>query len=196
MTKQERKEANRRLAEDLRAAGIVPAGAAWEAAQQGERDPESLRALNAADGLAAKRLPDGTTLPGGIRAGDFLPAYGARAAGGALVDPDSGRVLVALEDGRDLDLAPGEPVDIRRERHAPAWVQQAAAEYRDARDAWTAGRESGRPAPTSVPGVAGSGAAMYQLTAAEYAEHVPAPRFADFLSEHAARMRQPEGVTA
>jgi hypothetical protein len=191
MTKTERRTRNRELAETMRAAGIVPAGRAWDAAQSGETDPAAWLALNLADGLAAKRLPDGTMLPGGIRPGDYLPEHDAHAAGAAMVDPDTGSVLVPLTSGRDIELAPLEPVQVRRDRHAPEWVQVAAADYRAARDAWEAGRESGRPAPTSVPGIAGSGVAMYQLEPGDYAAHVPAPMFRDFLRDHADRMRAP-----
>ena len=194
MTKTERRARNREIAETLRAGGIVPSGRAWEAAQAGETDPVVLLALNLGDGLAAKRLPDGTMLPGGIRPGDFLPEHDAHAAGAGMVDPETGAVLVPLTSGRDVELPPLRPVRVRRDRRAPEWVQVAAEDYRHARDAWEAGRESGRPAPTSVPGAAGSAAAMCQLEAADYAEHVPAPRFADFLRDRAARRRDPEAV--
>jgi hypothetical protein len=196
MTRSERRAERRALAARLRDAGIVPAGRAWDAAQAGETDPTTLAALNHADGLAAKRLPDGTTLPGGIRAGDYLPAYDAHAAGAGMVDPETGAVLVPLSTGRDVELPALEPVEIRRDRHAPAWVQEAAADYRHARDAWESARESGRPVPSTVPGAAGSAAAMCQLEPADYAAHVPAPRFADFLRDHAARRREDAAVPA
>jgi len=194
MTKTERRTRNRELAETLRAAGIVPTGRAWDAAQSGESDPGVLLALNAADGLAAKRLPDGSMLPGGIRTGDYLPEHDAHAAGAGMVDPETGSVLVPLSTGADVALPALVPVTVRRDKRAPEWVQTAAADYRSARDAWEAGRESGRPAPTSVPGIAGSSVAMCQLEPADYAAHVPAPRFADFLREHAARRRDPDAA--
>ena len=55
--------------------------------------------------------------------------------------------------------------------------------YRYARDASEALRESGLPAPSSVPGVAGSQAAYYQLSEDEFDQHVPALTFREWLIE-------------
>src|SRR5205085_11831384 len=70
----------------------------------------------------------------------------------------------------------------------------AVVDYRAARDAWEALRESGQPAPSSVPGVAGSLVAMHQLEDEDFRAAHPAPRFTTFLAEHAARQRRAEQV--
>jgi hypothetical protein len=198
MTRAERKQARRDLAAWCRDHGVTPQGQAWELAwEQGSRDVAALIAANLADGCPAKRLPDGHRLPGGLKDGDYLPDHDGTVKGSPLTDPERGTVWVILSSGpdgtRDVELAPAEPVAVVRVREAPAWVQQAAADYRDARDAWERGRESDRAlAPTTVPGIAGSGVTMSQLGPDEYARHVPRPRYTDYLRDHAARNRQPQ----
>jgi hypothetical protein len=66
--------------------------------------------------------------------------------------------------------------------------------YQAARDARNYLRESGTLVPTSVPGAAGSGAAMHQLEDADFDEYVPAPRFKDWLIEQAAERRYYQGL--
>jgi hypothetical protein len=211
-TRAERKQARRELATWMREHGLAPTGAAWHAAaDDGCRDVDALRVLAARDGATAKRLPDGRLLPAGLREGDTL-ADGARVICPPVLDPDTGAVWLTVrapaphgttgqgdtgqgDTGRTEDRAmpAGEPVPgvTRSPRTAPAWVQAAAADYRDARDAHAAWRESGAPVPSSVPGTAGSGAAAYQLEDADVATYAPPPRFRDYLAEHAARMREP-----
>lgn len=125
-----------------------------------------------------------------VAAGDWLPDYAAYVAGDAATDPDDGSVWVALADGRDIRFTSRGKVWLFRTYDAPAWMRDALADYRTAVDVWEQGRESGRLAPTSVAGVAGSAAAMYQLTDAEYLASVPRPRYADFVADHAARVRE------
>lgn len=192
-TRSARREWRRELAAWMRANAVSPTGAAWDSALAGSRDVAALRLANAADGAAPKRLPDGAALPAYVRAGDVLTGHGVVVAD-AIADPETGAtwVVVRSADGAlvDVELPAGEPVDVVRKRVAPAWVQAAAADYRGARDAWEAARESGRPAPSSVPGAAGANVSMMQLEDADYRAHVPAPRFAEFLADHAARMRE------
>lgn len=187
------RQANRELAAWMRASGLVPTGAAWKAAQSGERDLDALMRLNLADGVAAKRTADGARLPAGMRSGDLYA--GGVIAGDPLIDPETGSVWVTVRrDGEDLSdvaLDPRVPVEYERPRIAPAWVRDAAASYRDARDAWESARESDRVVPSTVPGTAGAACAMYQLDDATYREHVPPPRYADFLRDAADRNRCP-----
>lgn len=187
-----RREANRALAAWLRDQGVNPVGQAWDAARKGERDLAELSRLNLADGWGKG---DGLTRAAKVARGDFLPDYGARVHY-AVTDPETGEIVLDVtrdQDGTpvrgELVLTATERVRVHRKREAPAWVREATEAYRSARDAWEAGRESGNVAPTSVPGTSGSGVAMYQLTRAEYAEHVPAPRLATFLAEYAAARR-------
>ena len=65
-------------------------------------------------------------------------------------------------------------------------------EYRAARDARDALRESNMPAPTSVPGVAHSGVAMHQLEDDDFATHVPAVTFREWLIEWGASRAEPD----
>jgi transposase InsO family protein len=199
MTRAERKQARRDLAAWCRDNGITPQGSAWELAwEQGSRDVAALIAANLTDGCPAKRLPDGHRLPGGLKDGDYLPDHDGTVKGSPLPDPERGTVWCVITHGdatRDLELPATAPVAVVRTREAPAWVLAAAADYRDARDAWEATRESDRAlAPTTVPGISGSGVTMSQLGPDEYARHVPRPRYADYVREHAARNRQPQNA--
>jgi hypothetical protein len=203
VTRAERKTARRDLAAWFRDHALTPNGEAWRAAtDDGVRDVETLRRLNAADGLTAKRLPDGSVLPAGLHPGDRLTDDDAVVLAPPVTDPETGTVWVTVtttdptgvtrQDDRQLPA--GTPVDVTRApRTAPAWVQAAAAEYRDARDAWEGLRESTTVlAPSTVPGCAGADVTMAQLETADYATHVPRPRFADYLRDHAARLREPD----
>lgn len=58
-------------------------------------------------------------------------------------------------------------------------------DYRDARAAWEALRESGAQAPTSVPGVAHSEAAIYQLEDEDFRAAFPPPTFRQWLEANA-----------
>lgn len=58
-------------------------------------------------------------------------------------------------------------------------------EYRDARDAREALRESDTPVPTTVPGAAGAGVAYYQLEAADFDRYAPKVLFKQWLIDHA-----------
>lgn len=185
--KASRKQRNRAAAEALRAAGILPTGTAWNLAREGVTDTARLLAANIADGdTARKRGAD--ILPAGVRPGDYLPEYGAACDASAL-DRVAGVWCLSLTDGRDVDVHPLTAVTVARTRQAPAWVQAAASEYRDARDVWEARRESGQTAPSTVPGSNGASVACYQLEDADYAAAFPRPRYADFVREHAARLR-------
>lgn len=196
-TRAERKQARRELADWFRANALTPNGEAWRVATEtGERDPDTLRRLNAAEDRLPKRLPDGSVLPAGLHTGDTL-GDGSRVVCPPVTDPETGEVWVTTDQAgvhQDTAYPAGVPLPgvTRAPRTAPAWVAEASAEYRSARDAWEAMRESGAIVPTSVPGTAGGQCAMYQLSPAEYAEHVPAPRYTDFLVEYAARLREPE----
>lgn len=190
-TRAQRKAARRELAAWLRAHDITPTGAAWDAATAGERDVTTLRTLNTRDGASARRTADGRRTAAGLRDGDILET--GTVVGDPVTDPETLRVWVTVRTPAgelvDVDHAPTVPLEVTRPRRAPAWVQAAAADYRDARDAWEARRESTAPAPTTVPGVAHSSASYSQLTDGEYAAAYPRPVFADFLSAHADRMR-------
>ncbi len=74
---------------------------------------------------------------------------------------------------------------------APCQHRELVEEYRAARAAWEDQRESGREAPTSVPGVAHSSAAMHQLEDADYRTAYPAPTFRDWLEQTAGQRREP-----
>lgn len=186
-----RREANRAAAAWLRDNGLHPAGRVWEAARAGTRDVLTLRSLAIVDGQRV-RVADGARTVSSLKDGDMLTGHG-RVTGDPVTDPDTGRAWVTVTgpDGSvtDLDLHPATPCDYTRTRKAPAWVAAAAAEYRDARDAWQAGIGSDRIVPTSVRGAAGSAATCAQLEPGDYAEAFPRPLYRDFLSEHAARLR-------
>jgi hypothetical protein len=130
-----------------------------------------------------------------VTAGDWLPDYGAHAVTDAAEDPDDGAQWVTLEDGRDIRLTTRK-VWLYRRYTLASWQRDAVAAYRDARDAREAMRESSAPAPTSVPGIAGSSAAWCQLEPSAFAAAYPAPRLADFLRDAAAARRAPKGVPA
>ena len=131
-------------------------------------------------------------------AGDWLPDYGAHVvAVYAGPDPDTGREVVwlTLSDGSDVELTRRAKVWIHRTYAAPEWVAAATSEYRDARHAWEALRESSAPIPAgAVAGAAGSSVSYCQLEEADYRAAFPVPRLAAFLRDHAARRREP--VTA
>jgi hypothetical protein len=124
-----------------------------------------------------------------VRAGDWLPDHHAHALADALLDPDDGTVWVPLEGGRDLHLTTRK-VWLHRRYSAPAWIAEAVAAYRAARDAREALRESGDPAPTGIAGASGSGVAWYQLEPADFNAAYPPPRLADFLREAASARRE------
>lgn len=193
MTRAERKQAHRELAAWLRENGVNPAGQAWELAKDGCRDIAALRSSNVADGCLPRRVADSGRYPSSLRHGDILTGSGT-VTGDPVQDPDRGTVWVQVTrtDGTvaDLELEASTPVEYTRPRHAPAWVQAAAADYRSARDAWEQARESGMVAPTSVPGIAGSAVSMSQLEDSDYAAACPRPEFRDFLRDHAARNRE------
>lgn len=119
-----------------------------------------------------------------VRAGDWLPDYGAHAIADALEDPDDGSHWLTLDDGRDLRVT-ARKVWLHRRYALAGWQREAVAAYRDARDAREAVRESGDACPAGVAGTAGSSAAWCQLSAAEFATAYPPPRLADFLREYA-----------
>lgn len=215
MTREDRRRHNRELAAWCRAHRLMPAGEVWAAVKSGCRDVDALRALagqpaaapvvdssssaapavdrSSSSAAAPARAAGKMRAVGTVRDGDILPT--GVVAGDPVTDPDTGRVWVTVRDAAgelvDHEYGPADELDVIRPRRAPAWVAAAAADYRDARDAWAAGRESSLPAPTSVPGVAGSSASMMQLTDDEYAAAFPRPRYADFVREHAARIRVP-----
>lgn len=54
-------------------------------------------------------------------------------------------------------------------------------DYRAARTAWEERRETGEAAPTSVPGIAGSGVAIHQLEDDDYRRAFPPPTFRAWL---------------
>lgn len=192
VTRATRREANRAAADWCRSNGLVPDGRVWEAMRAGCRDILTLRSLSLADGRRPRGC-DGMRTVSSLRHGDILSGHGT-VTGDPVTDPETGHmwVTVTAADGAvsDLALEPATPCEYVRPRHAPAWVQAAAAEYRDARDAWEAGRESDRIVPTSVPGAAGSAVSCAQLEPADYAQAFPRPLFKDFLAEHAARLRE------
>lgn len=188
MTRDERRQANRAAAEWARGQGVTPSGRAWDAMRAGCQDVAMLRSLNLTDGCLARRMPDGARPASTLRDGDILTGSG-RVTGAPVIDPDTRSlwVQVTREDGTvaDLDIMPATPVHYARPRPA-GWMSAAGAAYRDAVDAWQAGRESGRPAPTSVPGVAGSDASCMQLTDEEYAAAFPKPDWRAFVREYVA----------
>lgn len=201
MTRQDRRQANRAMAAWCREHRLMPAGEVWAAVKAGCRDVDTLRALQTgrpapapavSAAPAARPARSGRMRAAGtVRDGDILPT--GVVAGDPVTDPDTGRVWLTVRDAAgelaDSEHAADALLDVIRPRRAPAWIAAAAADYRDARDAWAAGRESSLPAPTSVPGVAGSSASLMQLTDDEYAAAFPRPRYADFVREHAARIR-------
>ena len=131
------------------------------------------------------------------RPGDYLPEYGAHVTAEPVTDPETARVWLTLEDGRDVDLTPRGKVWIYRRYDAPAWMRDALEAYRAARDAREALRESGQLVPTSVAGAAGSGVACFQLERADFDRAYPAPRFAEYVKDAAAAYRSGrEGVAA
>lgn len=73
---------------------------------------------------------------------------------------------------------------------------QLVSEYRDARDARDALRESTDDAGGTVAGTAGSTAGYAQLSDDEFAELVPPILFRDWLVHHAGRNRQPLEVAS
>lgn len=123
-----------------------------------------------------------------VTAGDWLPDYGAHTVCAPVTDPDDGSLWLTLEDGRDVSLR-ARKVWLYRRYTAPEWMAGALEAYRSARDAREAMRESGAPAPTSVPGLAGSSAAWCQLEREEFERVYPAPRLADFIRDAAAAWR-------
>lgn len=84
----------------------------------------------------------------------------------------------------------GNPDEPKARSSAPPWVRAALDDYRTAVAQWEEQRESGRMAPAAY--AFGAQIAMYQLEDDEYAKAFPRPRFTDFVSEHAARRRNPE----
>lgn len=85
-------------------------------------------------------------------------------------------IYAALDNGADESFTAHETVTVVRERKAPAHVRDAAAAYRDARDAWE------RQAEAATYG--------YETELREYRETNPPPRFPDFLRECAGAMRE------
>jgi hypothetical protein len=65
-------------------------------------------------------------------------------------------------------------------------------EYRDARFAWEALRESGLDVGGSVAGTAGSNAGAYQLSDEEFAEAYPPPTFPQWLKGRAGANQDPD----
>lgn len=135
-----------------------------------------------------------------VRSGDWLPEHGRYALTDAVTD-DDGRHWVTLSDtAGDWSAVSDDDVVtftrrgkvwLYRQYRAPDWMAAAVESYRAARDAREALRESGQLVPTSVPGVAGSSVAMYQLERADFDAAVPAPRLADFVRDAAAARREP-----
>lgn len=123
-----------------------------------------------------------------VRPGDYLPEHGATVTADPLEDPDGG-VWLALDNGADV-LVKTRRVWLHREYTAPEWMSSALEDYRAARDAREATRESSAPVPAGlVAGAAGSLAAWCQLEAEDFAAAYPAPRLADFIREAAAARR-------
>lgn len=137
-------------------------------------------------------LPDGTTVTAWrrsarqIRAGDYLPEYGASALG-CVTDEESGRHHVALDDGRDVELTRRAKVWLYRDYRGASWLSEASAAYRQDLAAREALRESDVMAPTSVPGIAGAAVSMSQLEPEDFDAHVTAPVWADYVREYAPR---------
>ena len=146
--------------------------------------------------------PDGTTVRAfyrtvrQVRAGDWLPDYGAHAVADPVEDPDDGAVWVALETGEDIRVT-RRKVWLWRRYDAPAWVREALESYRDARHAWEALRESGTPVPGgSVAGAAGSVVACYQLSDEEFRAVFPVPRLSEYLRAAGVAQRRPADTMA
>lgn len=142
--------------------------------------------------------PDGTEVTAykrstrQVTAGDYLPEHGAHAVTDAVSDPDDGAVWLTLDDGRDLRIRTRK-VWIHRRYELSGWQRDAVREYRDARDARNALRESGAPVPAgTVAGAGGAPVSCYQLTDAEFNAAYPAPRLADYLRAAAESRREPE----
>jgi hypothetical protein len=204
-TRAERKQARRDLAAWLRAHGLAPAGEVWRLAHDdGCRDLDTLARAGTASGDMVKRHPTTRArFPIGLTDGVRLPD-GSRVIGSPAVDPTTASVWVCVRDAdgttRDVELNPLLPIPdqtdrlrpaapVKPRRTAPAWVQTAAAEYRDARDAWLALRESCQPLGARVAGAAGSTISYAQLDDESFREHYPPPRYRDFLASHAAARR-------
>jgi hypothetical protein len=120
-------------------------------------------------------------------AGDYLPDYGASALAASVWDETSRRHIVALDDGRDVDLTRRGRVWIVRDYRGKSWLSAASAAYRAECVARDMLRESGQLAPSSVPGMAGAPVTMAQLEPAEFDTHVPAPVWRDYVREYAPR---------
>lgn len=131
---------------------------------------------------------------GQLRAGDWLPDYGAHITGAPVTDPDDGSVWVPLDTGVDVRIT-RRKAWVYRVYDAPAWVRDALDCYRDARHAWEALRESSTPVPTTVPGASGGNVVCYQLEADDFRRAFPPPRFADYVRAAAHAQRRPEEVT-
>ena len=138
-------------------------------------------------------MPDGETVTAWRRSawqileGDFLPDHGASALAPSVYDETTRRHLVALDDGRDVELTRRAKVWLVRDYRGRSWLSSAAAAYREDVAARDALRESDALAPTTVAGISGTAAAMYQLDAETFEEHVPRPRWADYVREYAPR---------
>jgi hypothetical protein len=207
MTRAERKQARRDLAAWMRDHGVPPTGEAWRlATEDGCRDVPTLVLAAAASGTVAKRLPDGSCLPGGLKAGDILTDTDgdATVVTPPTVDPDTGDVWVTVSttdaDGvtRQDDRAypPTVPVDrIPAPRTAPAWILAAAADYRGARDSWE--REFERTTHVSyAPGILARErrreARGGRREVTDYAEENPPPVWRDYLANAAAARHDPD----
>jgi hypothetical protein len=124
--------------------------------------------------------------------------------GAPAIDPTTGSVWVVARaaDGstRDVELAPLVPVtramltprEARPKRNAPAWVQTAASEYREAREAWCHAFEAATH-QTWEPGLVGREARRAtrggRREVTDFLESHPPPAYRDFLRDHAARQR-------
>lgn len=205
MTRAERKTARRELAAWLRGHGLAPVGAVWEHATAGTRDLDTLARYAAVCGGLLKRRADGRAMPAGLRDGMTLGGS-LTVVGAPVVDPETGEVFVVVRgpDGTTRDMmfraltpvteqTPAAPPPVAKpSRKAPPWVQAAAADYRDARDAWIALRESCEPmaSVSTVAGAAGSAVCPAQLSDDEFAAAYPRPAYRDYLRDHAARRRE------
>ena len=81
------------MAEWLRAIGVTPTGAAWEAAVAGERGVAVLRQAASTAGTLARHW-SGAVAPGAIVAGD-MTEYG-QAVGVPITDPETGGVWITV----------------------------------------------------------------------------------------------------